>query len=188
MQTVKFEAVTKNELTPAEKKVVRHKMSLLELAETLGNVTKACKMKGVSRTQFYEYKRRFQTHGLEGLRDLPPIHKSHPMTTPPETVEKILEMSLQNPMWGCIRLSNQLKLLGISVSSPTIQNILIKHEMGSKYQRLLKLEAAALDEKIELTPEQVKAIEKANPCFKERHVESSAPRFSTAVYTPASRV
>jgi len=97
------------------------------------------------------------------------------MTTPPETVEKILEMSLKNPMWGCIRLSNQLKLLGISVSSPTIQNILIKHEMGSKYQRLLKLEAAALDEKIELTPEQVKAIEKANPCFKERHVESSAP-------------
>jgi len=49
-------------------------MSLLEVAEPLGNVTKAFKMKGVSRSQFYEYKRRFQIRGLEGLRDLPPIH------------------------------------------------------------------------------------------------------------------
>lgn len=27
--------------------------------------------RGVSRTQFYEYKRRFQTRGLKGLKDLP---------------------------------------------------------------------------------------------------------------------
>jgi len=54
-------------------------------------------------------------------------------------------------------LSDQLKLTGISVSSPTIQKILIKNGMGSKYQRLLKLYEQALDNKIELTPEQVKA-------------------------------
>ena len=30
------------------------------------------------RSQFYEFKRRFQTHGLEGLKDLPPIPKSPP--------------------------------------------------------------------------------------------------------------
>jgi hypothetical protein len=47
----------------------------------------------VSRTQFYEYKRRFQTHGLEGLKDLPSIHKAHLMTTPPEVVETVLAMS-----------------------------------------------------------------------------------------------
>jgi len=39
----------------------------------------------------------------------------------------------------------------------------------------LKLEEKALDQKIELTAEQIKAIEKANPCFKERHVETSRP-------------
>ena len=162
-------------MTQAEKKVVRHRMSALQLAEALGNVSEACRRRGVSRTQFYEYKRRFQTHGLEGLKDLPPIHKTHPMTTPPEVEAKILEMSLYNPMWGCIRLSNQLKLTGVSVSSPTIQKILIKHEMGSKYQRLLKLEEQALNKEIKLTPAQVKAIEKANPCFKERHVKTPSP-------------
>ena len=162
-------------MTQAEKKIIRHRMSALQLAEALGNVSEACRRRGVSRTQFYEYKRRFQTHGLEGLKDLPPIHKTHPMTTPPEVEQKILDLSLHNPMWGCIRLSNQLKLAGVSVSSPTIQKILIRRQMGSKYQRLLKLEEEALDKKIELTPAQVKAIEKANPCFKERHVESSRP-------------
>jgi ACT domain-containing protein len=54
----------------AENKIIQHKLSVLQLAEALGNITQACKQRGVSRTQFYEYKRRFQTHGMEGLRDL----------------------------------------------------------------------------------------------------------------------
>ncbi len=159
----------------AEEKLARQRLSVLELAQALGNVSEACKRRGISRTQFYEYKRRFQTHGLEGLKDLPPIHKSHPFTTPPETVERILELSLQHPAWGCVRLSDHLKLEGVSVSSPTVQNILIKHGMGSKYERWLKLEELASEQAIELTPEQVALIEKANPCFRERHVESSRP-------------
>ena len=54
-------------MTVAEKKVARHRLSVLELAKALGNVSEACRRRGISRTQFYEYKRRFQTHGLEGL-------------------------------------------------------------------------------------------------------------------------
>jgi hypothetical protein len=84
-------------------------------------------------------------------------------------------MSLDHPGWGCARLSDQLKLEGISVSSSTIQNILIKHKMGSKYERLLKLEQQADEQAIELTAEQIAQIEKANSCFRERHVESGQP-------------
>jgi transposase InsO family protein len=159
----------------AEDKVAIHKLSVLELAQSLGNVSEACRQRGVSRTQFYEYKRRFQTHGLEGLKDLPPIHKSHPMTTPPEVVEHIIALSLEHPGWGCVKLSSMLKLEEINVSSPTIQNILIKNNMGSKYERLLKLEEQASKKAIQLTPEQVAQIEKYNPCYRERHVESSKP-------------
>jgi transposase InsO family protein len=161
-------------MTP-EEKIAHHRLSVLQLAEALGNVSVACKQRGISRTKFYEYKRRFQTHGIAGLKDLPPIHKSHPQTTPPEIVEKILELSLANPTWGCVRLSDHLKLQGISVSSPTIQNILIKHDIGSRYQRLLKLEEKAAQEAIPLNAEQVALIEKANPAFRERHIESSRP-------------
>jgi len=159
----------------AEEKLARQRMSVLELAETLGNVSEACRQRGMARSQFYEYKKRFQEQGLAGLKDLPPIPKDHPFTTPPEVVERILAASLDHPTWGCVKLSDWLKLQGVSVSSPTVQNILIKHELGQKYQRLLELERRHLQEGVELTHEQVRAIEKANPVFRERHVESSRP-------------
>lgn len=161
-------------MTAAEK-LAHQRLSVLQLAEMLGNVTEACRQRDISRTQFYEYKRRFQTHGLEGLKDLPPIHKSHPFTTPPEVAEKIVALSLDHPTWGCNRLSDHLKLEGVNVSSPTIQDILIKNGMGSRYERLLKLEEKMLAQQIQLTPQQVAQIEKANPAFRERHVESSRP-------------
>jgi transposase InsO family protein len=162
-------------VTPAEKKVIRQKLSALELAQTLGNIAEACRRRGISRTIFYEYKRRFQTHGIAGLKDLPPIHHTHPQTTPPQVVKKILDLALENPMRGCGWISSRLQLQGISVSGPTTQSILNKNGLGSRYERLLKLEARALDGQIRLTPQQVKAIEKANPCFKERHIESKRP-------------
>jgi len=155
--------------------LARQRMSVLQLAETLNNVSEACRQRGVSRTQFYEYKRRFQTHGMEGLKDLPPIPKSNPLTTPPEQVERILALSLEHPTWGCNKLCDSLALQGIKISYPTIQNILNKHEMGSRYERLLKLEERSLSHQIELSPQQVAWIEKANPCFRERHIESSRP-------------
>ncbi|MCX7830604.1 MAG: IS481 family transposase [Acidobacteria bacterium] len=162
-------------MTTAEKKLVRQRLSVLQLAEVLGNVAEACRRRGMCRSQFYEFKRRFQTHGIEGLKDLPPIHKTHPQTTPKEVVDKILEMAEKEPMWGCVRISSQLKLIGVTVSSPTVQKILNQNGLGSKYQRLLKLEEKALSEGVQLTPVQVAAIEKANPCFRERHIESSKP-------------
>lgn len=49
----------------AATKVAQQKMKVLELAEVLGNVTEACRQHGISRTSFYEYKRRFDEHGLK---------------------------------------------------------------------------------------------------------------------------
>lgn len=116
-------------------------------------MSEACRRRGLSRSRFPAYKRRFQTHGLEGLKDLPPVPKTHPQTTLAEVVEKIREAAIHKPMWGRVRLSHQLKLHGMVVSSPTIQKLLIKHELGSSYQRLLILEEKALNQEIELTSE-----------------------------------
>ncbi len=54
----------------AKKKLAHKRLTLLQLAEKLGNVSKACRMHKVSRSQFYEYKRSFQEHGLEGLVEI----------------------------------------------------------------------------------------------------------------------
>ena len=159
----------------ANEKIARQRLSVLQLAETLGSVSEACRQRGMTRTQFYEYKKRFQTQGLEGLKDLPPIHKTHPQTTPPEVVERILVLSLTHPSKGCKYISDLLRLEGPYVSGPTVQSILDKHEMGTRFQRLLKLEERHLQEGLELSQEQIAALEKANPVFRERHVESSRP-------------
>lgn len=158
-----------------EIKIAEQRLSVLELAKALGNVSAACRQRGISRTQFYEYKRRFQTHGIEGLVDLPPVAHSHPATTPPEVEQRILEISLAHPAWGCNRLEAELKLEGISLSAITIQKILNRNEMGSRYDRWLLLEQKHSQQVIELNGEQVAFIEKHNPAFRERHVESAAP-------------
>ena len=50
----------------AKQKLTQKRLTLLQLAEKLGNVSKACRFHKVSRSQFYEYKRAFQEHGFEG--------------------------------------------------------------------------------------------------------------------------
>jgi hypothetical protein len=53
-----------------DNKVARRKLSLLALASDLGNVSKACRIIGYSRQQFYEIRRNFQTYGADGLLDV----------------------------------------------------------------------------------------------------------------------
>ena len=156
-------------------KLAHRRMTVLELAERLGNVSEACRRGGIDRTSFYEWKRRFQLQGLDGLKDLPPVAKSHPMTTPVEVVARLLELALEHPAYGCNRLEAMLALEGRRVSSITIQKLLNERELGTREQRWLALETKTAREPIELTAEQVAFLEKLNPCFRERHVESGAP-------------
>lgn len=148
---------------------VLHRLHVLELAQMLGNVTEACRQGGMTRTQYYAYKQRFEVQGLAGLKDRPPLAKSHPRTPPPSQVRDILKLSLLHPAWGCDRLSDYLKQSGIPISGPTIQSTLIKHNLGKKQDRLLELERRAIAKGHlgKLSEEQLLAIEDSNPCFME---------------------
>lgn len=55
--------------TVQAEKITRGKLSLLQLAQELGNVSKACRIVGYSRQQFYEIRRSFQLHGADRLID-----------------------------------------------------------------------------------------------------------------------
>jgi transposase InsO family protein len=161
----------------AKKKIAQGRLNLLQLAERLNNVTEACKRRGVSRSQFYEYKRAFQQHGFDGLIDRLPIPNSCPHETPVEVKKKIIATSIRHPKGGQQHISDQLRLQGISVSPSTVLNIWLKEGLETRYKRILRLEEELHGKGIELTEEQVKLIEKANPCFKERHVESPYPGY-----------
>jgi hypothetical protein len=161
----------------AKKKIAQKRLTLLQLAEKLRNVSEACRHHGVSRSQFYEYKRAFQERGFEGLMDQPPIPKSFPNETPSEVKEKVVERSLEHPAWGPVHIGDHLRLEGVSVSPSTVRNIWLKEHMETRYKRLLRLEEKKNGQDVELTEEQIKLLEKANPCFRERKVESPYPGY-----------
>ena len=161
----------------AEKKIAHNRLTLLQLAERLRNVSEACRRRGISRSQFYEYKRAFQERGIDGLKDQLPIPKSFPNETQAEVREAIIAMSIEHPAWGPLKVSDNLRLQGISVSPSTVRNIWIKEGLETRYKRILRFEEQHNGTEIDLTEDQIRLLEKANPCFKERHVESLYPGY-----------
>ncbi len=80
-------------------KVARRKLSLQDRAHELGTVSKACKIMGYSRQQFYEIRRNFQTFSEDGLIDrLPGAKGSHPNRVPEEVEKAVLDACLREPI------------------------------------------------------------------------------------------
>lgn len=76
----------------AKDKIARRKLSLLELASDLSNVSRACKLMAIPRQQFYEIRRNFQTYGAEGLIDrLPGAKGPHPNRVSAEIEQAVLD-------------------------------------------------------------------------------------------------
>lgn len=55
----------------------------------------------------------------------------------------MLGLASANPMWGYVRLSDELRLRNISISSPTTRKRLIKRNPGSRFERILEFEQRA---------------------------------------------
>ena len=95
-------------------KVARRKLSLLEIAAELSNVSRACKMMGYSRQQFYEIRRNFQTYGADGLIDrLPGAKGPHPNRVAAESEAAVLDHALAHPCHGATRVEQELRLKGL---------------------------------------------------------------------------
>lgn len=167
-----------------DKKVARRKLSLLELAADLGNVSKACRVMGYSRQQFYEIRRNFQTYGADGLIDrLPGARGPHPNRVAAEIETAILDHALAHPCHGPMRVAQELALRGIQVSSGGVRGVWQRHGLTTKHDRLLRLEKATAERKIQLSDEQVRLLERFSPEFRERHIEAAHTGALVAVDT-----
>src|SRR4051812_44358072 len=99
-----------------EQKVIRAKVGLLELARQLGNVSQACKMMGYSRDSFYRFKDLYETGGELPFRELSRRKPLLANRTPPEVEALILALSLEQPAFGQIRIANEVRQRGHSIS------------------------------------------------------------------------
>jgi len=155
-----------------DEKVARRKLSLLELAADLQNVSKACRVMGYSRQQFYEIRRNYQTFGSEGLLDrLPGPRNPHPNRVSDDIEQRILDHSLSYPTHGPLRVAQELVLAGHTVSAGGVRGVWSRHGLLTRQERLLRLEKTVRERKLELNEEQIRLLERFSPEFRERHIE-----------------
>lgn len=140
--------------------IIKHKAGLLNLAEELGNVSKACKVMGFSRDTFYRYQELAQEGGVDALISRSKRTPNVKNRVDPTIEKAVLDYALEQPAHGQHRTSNELRKTGIFVSGSGVRSIWLRHGVESFKKRLQALEEKVANEGILLTDNQIAALER----------------------------
>jgi transposase InsO family protein len=141
-------------------KIIKNKVGLLNLAEELGNVSKACKVMGFSRDTFYRYKSAVEEGGIESLFDKSRRQPNLKNRVDEATEKAILDYVIECPAHGQVRVSNEMRKRGIFISPSGVRSIWLRNNLASFKERLNALEKKSAEENFILTEAQIAALER----------------------------
>lgn len=141
-------------------RIIKNKVGLLNLAEELGNISKACKVMGLSRETFYRYQQAVESGGIEALFDKSRRQPNFKNRVDEAIEAAVVEIAIEYPAYGQVRASNELRKRGLFVSASGVRSIWLRHKLSCMKQRLIVLEKKVAQEGIVLTQAQLAALEK----------------------------
>jgi len=141
--------------------IIKRKLNIIDLSQTLGSISDACRHLGVSRQHYYDIKQAIKEDGIEGLLEKSRRKPRIGNRVAPEIEEALLKYGLDFPTHGQVRTSNELLKKGIKISSGGVRGVWLRHGLERKELRLKRLEKWASENSPVLTENQVQALENA---------------------------
>jgi len=115
--------------------LIRARIGILAMAGELKNIARACKLAGVSRSQFYAMKKAYALYGKDGLAPRARRKPEMPNRTPAQLEVQILLETRKHPLISYVRLAGEMQSEGGTVTPTTVRYVWRRHGLSTKSAR-----------------------------------------------------
>lgn len=116
--------------------VHQRRVAAVTYAVKCGNVSETSRVFGVSRKTIHQWKKLADAYGMEALRPKAQRPPQMPNATPTWVIDKLLRLVMLEPTRGARHFAGVLGGDGFEMSKSGVQNLLNRHGLGTRSQRV----------------------------------------------------